>query len=94
MGKGKRIRNEKSGPLTTSRATMKTFLVSTINSMDDASYQGLCNIIFMAFGVTDSGGNITEEWANSPFWEVKGNELRPVVNCDALEKTNNMTKGA
>lgn len=90
MGKGKRIRGEKSGPLTTSRATMKTLLVSTINSMDDDSYQGFCNIVFTAFGITDGDGNITEEWGNSPFWEVKGRELRPAVlpvkGGEAIEK--------
>lgn len=59
------------------RGTFKAYMHNVIDHLDDASFLGLSQIFLTACGVIDSDGNLTEEYANSPYWELDGEELKP-----------------
>ena len=80
MGKGKRIKaNKKPQRITMGRGEFKAYMVNVVNNCDDASYEGLCELLLMACGVIDREGNLTEEYAESPYWTVDGVLLREVA---------------
>lgn len=89
MGKGKRIRKQKANQrVTMGRGEFKAYMFNVIDHCDDASFTGLCDIFLTACGVIDQDGNITEEYADSPYW-VGGNDgtpLRPSEHANLLQQ--------
>lgn len=65
--------------ITMGRGELKAYLCNVINNMDDASYQGFCEIFLTACGVIDQDGNLTPEYAGSPYWKVEDGVLVPTV---------------
>lgn len=88
MGKGKRNREARkaSQRITMGRGELKAYLFAVIDNIDDASYDGLCELFLMACGVIDRDGNLTEQYANSPYWTVEGGKLKPRDNAELMEQ--------
>ena len=78
MGKGKRNREAREiQPITIGRGDFKAYLCNIVDLCDDDSFFGLSQLLLMACGVIDREGNLTEEYANSPYWTVEGGKLKP-----------------
>lgn len=75
MGNGKRIKSKKK-PITMERGEFKQFMLNVVSVCDDASYAGLCELMLMACGVVDMDGNITEQYAESPYWVLDDGVLK------------------
>lgn len=76
MGKGKRIRDEKANkPITIGRGEFKAYMFNVVDHCDDESFNRLSQIFLMACGVIDSEGNLTEEYASSPYWTFKDGKM-------------------
>lgn len=68
------------------RGTFKAYMYNVIDHLDDASFLGLSQIFLVACGVIDGDGNLTEEYANSPYWELYGEELKPSENARLMNQ--------
>lgn len=77
MGKGKRIRDQKANQtITMGRGEFKAYMFNVVDHCDDASFFGLCQLFLTACGVIDQDGQLTQEYAESPYWTVKDGELK------------------
>lgn len=87
MSKGKRNREaRKNQPITIGRGEFKAYMTNVVNNCDDASFYGLSQIFLTACGVIDRDGNLTEEYANSPFWTFDGGKMKPVENDELMRQ--------
>lgn len=71
------------------KGEFKLYMCSVINSLEGEAYDRFCELFLTACGVVDSNGELTEEYASSPYWAggTGGEPLRPVVassNVDDL----------
>lgn len=94
MGKGKRNREARKAPqrITMGRGELKAYLFAVIDNIDDASYEGLCELFLTACGVIDRDGNITEQYANSPYWTVEGRMVKPVDNTALMQQLSDSVR--
>lgn len=65
--------------ITMGRGELKAYLFNVIDHLDDDSYKGLCEIFLTACGVIDSDGNLTDDYADSPYWSLDDGSLKPVM---------------
>lgn len=87
MGKGKRIKERrKNQRITMGRGEFKAYMMNVVDHCDDASFIGLCDLFLTACGVIDADGNLTEQYANSPYWTVESGKLRPSDNVKLLQQ--------
>lgn len=87
MGKGKRLRKEKAEQhITMGRGEFKAYMMNVVDNCDDASFTGLCELFLMACGVIDRDGNLTEQYANSPYWTVESGKLKPSEHVKLLNQ--------
>lgn len=88
MGKGKRNREARksSHRITMGRGEFKAYMDNVVNHMDDASFAGLCDLFLTACGVIDKDGNLTEQYANSPYFTVEGGKFKPRDNAELMEQ--------
>lgn len=94
MGKGKRNREARkaSQRITMGRGELKAYLFNVIDNLDDASYEGFCDLFLTACGVTDGEGNLTEQYANSPYWTVDSGKLKPVDNTELMQQLSDSVR--
>lgn len=77
MGNGKRIREELANKyITMGRGEFKAYMFNVIEHCDDDSFFGLSQLFLTACGVIDENGNLTEAYAESPYWTVKDGKLK------------------
>lgn len=74
MGKGEARKNTK---ITIGRGDFKAYIANVTNNCDDAFFAKMAELFLTLCGVIDADGNLTEEYANSPFWVVENNRLKP-----------------
>ena len=87
MGKRKRKRETKEiQSITIGRGDFKAYICNIVVLCDDDSFLGLSQLLLMACGVIDRDGNLTEEYANSPYWTVEGGKLKPRDNQELLDQ--------
>lgn len=87
MGKGKRIRDKKKNQrITMGRGEFKAYMFNVVNHCDDASFEALCDLFLTACGVIDKDGNLTEQYADSPYWQVKDGKLTPSEFANQIKK--------
>lgn len=65
----------------TSKQNLKLLTLLFIEKMDEgsAAYERACDLMLTMMGISDAQGNLTEEYAESPYWEggVDGQPLQP-----------------
>lgn len=59
------------------RGEFKAYICTVVDHCDDESFQGLSELFLTACGVIDQEGNLTEEYANSPYWSFENGEMKP-----------------
>lgn len=67
--------------VTMRKGELKLYMCSVIDSLEGAAYDRFCELFLTACGVVDADGNLTEEYASSPYWAggTGGEPLRPVL---------------
>lgn len=76
--------------VTMGKGEFKLYLCNVIDSMDEDSvqYSRFSELFLTATGVIDADGNLTEDYACSPYWTGgnNGTPLRPSVEAELLSK--------
>lgn len=87
MGKGNRNREQRRKQrITMERGEFKAYMFNVVEHCDDPSFERLCELFLMACGAIDAEGNLTEAYANSPYWTVEGGKLQPSANAKLLQQ--------
>lgn len=76
--------------ITMGKGELKAYLCNAINGMDSESieYEQFCDIFLTMCGAIDADGNLTEEYACSPYWQggTDGVPIRPSVQAGLMSK--------
>lgn len=75
--------------VTMRKGELKLYMNSVIDSLEGEAYDRFCELFLTACGVVDADGNLTQEYAGSPYWAggTGGEPLQPVMasaNVDDL----------
>lgn len=69
-----------------SKQNLKLLTLLFIEKMDEDSdqYERACDILLTMMGVSDANGELTEEYANSPYWSggKDGELLKPSARAE------------
>ena len=67
--------------VTMRKGEFKLYMCSVIDSLEGEAYGRFCELFLTACGVVDADGNLTQEYADSPYWAggTGGEPLRPVL---------------
>ncbi len=85
--------------VTMRKGEFKLYMCAVIDSLEGAAYDRLCELFLTACGVVDEDGNLTADYAESPYWAggTGGEPLRPVlagVSAKDLIRLANEADGA
>lgn len=72
--------------ITMGRGEFKAYMFNVVNNCDDESFYGLCQLFLTACGVIDENGNLTEAYAESPYWTVKDGKLEPSEHAKLMQE--------
>ena len=67
--------------VTMGKGELKLYMCSVIDSLEGEAYDRFCELFLTACGVVDADGNLTQEYADSPYWTggTDGEPLRPAM---------------
>ena len=67
--------------VTMGKGELKLYMCSVIDSLEGEAYDRFCELFLTACGVVDADGNLTQEYADSPYWtgSTDGEPLRPAM---------------
>ena len=67
--------------VTMRKGELKLYMCAAIDSLEGAAYDRFAQLFLTACGAVDEDGNLTEEYASSPYWSggTGGEPLRPVL---------------
>ena len=76
--------------VTMGKGELKLYMNAVIDSLDGEAYDRFCELFLTACGVVDEAGNLTQEYADSPYWAggAGGEPLRPVLAGDLVRFAN------
>lgn len=66
--------------VTMRKGELKLYMCSVIDSLEGEAYDRFCELFLTACGVVDEEGNLTQEYASSPYW-AGGTGGRAVASC-------------
>lgn len=72
--------------VTMGRGEFKAYMCNVINLCDDAFFAKMCELFLTLCGVIDDSGELTEAYANSPYWSVEDGILKPIENAELLQQ--------
>ena len=67
--------------VTMRKGEFKLYMCAVVDSLEGAAYDRFAQLFLTACGVVDEHGNLTADYANSPYWAggTGGEPLRPVL---------------